>query len=76
MSETKFYDVDGDKYLTSLEEDDTTVVPRVGEMILWEEETYKVKGILHDIEDGVVVVDVELSGESKRARMDSGSPPP
>jgi hypothetical protein len=29
LSETKFYDVDGDKYLTSLEEDDTTVVPRV-----------------------------------------------
>lgn len=70
MSETKFYDVDGDKYLTSLEEDDTTVVPRVGEMILWEEETYNVKGILHDIEDGMVVVDVKLSGESKRARMD------
>jgi hypothetical protein len=45
-------------------------------MILWEEETYKVTGVLHDFEDGVVVLDVELLGESKRARMDSGSPPP
>jgi len=58
LSETKFYDVDGDKYLTSLEEDDTSVVPRIGESILWETETYKVTGILYDIEDMVIIMEV------------------
>ena len=58
MSEIKFYDVDGDKYLTSLEEDDTSVVPRIGEQILWDTETYKVTGVLHDIEDRITILHV------------------
>jgi hypothetical protein len=57
-------------------EPDSSVVPRVGEKIIWNSETYKVRGVLHDIEDGIVVVDVDLSGESLRARMDAQSPPP
>jgi len=46
------------RLLTSIEETDTSVVPRIGESILWGTETYKVTGILHDIEDMVIIVDV------------------
>ena len=70
MSETMFCDVDGDKHLISLEEDDTSAVPRIGAGILWEVYTYKVKTILPDLEDGLVVVSVEMTGEVKREIMD------
>jgi hypothetical protein len=40
-------------------------------VILWEFYTYEVKTILYDVKDGVVVVDVDLSGESLRARQES-----
>lgn len=55
---------------------DSSVVPRVGEMIYWKEETYKVMGVTHDVGEDVIILDVELSGYSKRERMDAQSPPP
>ena len=58
MSETKLYDVDGDQCLTSLEEDDASAVPRVGDVIVWEVYTYKVMSVLHDIEDRITILHV------------------
>ena len=46
------------RLLTSIEETDTSVVPRVGEEVIVGADTYKVTGVLHDLEDMVIIVDV------------------
>ena len=44
--------------MTSIEETDTSVVLRVGEEVIVGADTYKVTGVLHDLEDMVIIVDV------------------
>ena len=56
MVTVKIYVEDWSRLLTTIEA--TSVVPRIGEEILWDTETYKVTGVLHDIEDMVIIVDV------------------
>jgi len=46
------------RLLTSIEETDTSVVLRVGEEVIVGADTYKVTGVLHDLADMVIIVDV------------------
>ena len=46
------------RFLTSIEETDTSVVLRVGEEVIVGADTYKVTGVLHDLVDMVIIVDV------------------